>query len=39
MFYTADMSNQQLIDHGNRMMDETDQTIDRAKKVLIEFSH
>lgn len=30
---TADMSNQQLVDHGNHMMDETDQAIDRAKKV------
>lgn len=27
------MSNQQLIDSGNRMMDETDQAIERSKKV------
>lgn len=27
------MTNQQLVDHGNHMMDETDQAIDRAKKV------
>ncbi|XP_074579188.1 putative plant SNARE 11 [Curcuma longa] len=32
----SSMTNQQLIDHGNRMMDETDQTIDRAKKVVEE---
>ncbi|PIM98150.1 hypothetical protein CDL12_29372 [Handroanthus impetiginosus] len=30
------MTNQQLIDHGNHMMDETDQAIDRAKKVVHE---
>ncbi|XP_012829093.1 PREDICTED: novel plant SNARE 11-like [Erythranthe guttata] len=28
----SDMNNQQLMDHGNQMMDETDQAIDRAKK-------
>jgi len=27
------MTNQQLMDHGNRMMDETDQAVDRGKKV------
>ena len=27
------MTNQQLIDSGNRMMDETDQAIERGKKV------
>ncbi|KAL0296343.1 UNVERIFIED_CONTAM: putative plant SNARE 11 [Sesamum radiatum] len=32
----SNMSNQQLMDHGNRMMDETDQTIDRAKKVVLD---
>lgn len=31
--HIADMTNQQLLDHGNNMMDETDQAIDRAKKV------
>lgn len=31
----AAMSNQQLIDHGNQMMDETDQSIERSKKVYI----
>ncbi|KAG8382455.1 hypothetical protein BUALT_Bualt05G0079000 [Buddleja alternifolia] len=30
-----DMSNQQLMDHGNQMMDETDQAIDRAKKLFV----
>ncbi|GKV10757.1 hypothetical protein SLEP1_g22077 [Rubroshorea leprosula] len=30
------MTNQQLIDKGNQMMDETDQAIDRAKKVVHE---
>nr|GMD94207.1 novel plant SNARE 11 [Ipomoea batatas] len=30
------MTNQQLMDHGNRMMDETDQAIDRAQKVVHE---
>ncbi|KAI8006036.1 putative plant SNARE 11 [Camellia lanceoleosa] len=28
------MTNQELIDNGNRMMDETDQAIDRSKKVV-----
>nr|GMD39237.1 novel plant SNARE 11 [Ipomoea batatas] len=32
----SNMTNQQLIDHGNRMMDDTDQAIDRAKKVVQE---
>ncbi|KAL7149995.1 hypothetical protein ABFS83_05G079000 [Erythranthe nasuta] len=32
----SDMNNQQLMDHGNQMMDETDQAIDRAKKVVHE---
>ena len=27
------MTNQQLVDSGNKMMDETDQTIERSKKV------
>lgn len=27
------MTNQQLIDNGHQMMDETDQAIDRAQKV------
>lgn len=27
------MTNQQLVDRGNHMMDETDQAIDRTKKV------
>ncbi|CAM8986976.1 hypothetical protein QQ045_006161 [Rhodiola kirilowii] len=30
----SSMTNQQLINHGNEMMDETDQAIDRAKKVV-----
>ncbi|KAF5735109.1 plant SNARE 11 [Tripterygium wilfordii] len=30
----SSMTNQQLIDDGNRTMDETDQAIDRAKKVV-----
>ena len=30
---SAAMSNQQLMDHGNKMMDETDQVIERSKKV------
>ncbi|KAL3834968.1 hypothetical protein ACJIZ3_009704 [Penstemon smallii] len=30
----SNMSNQQLVDHGNNMMDETDQAIDRAQKVV-----
>lgn len=29
----VDMTNQQLVDNGNRMMDETDQAIERSKKV------
>lgn len=33
MVYIADMTNQQLMDNGNRMMDETDQAIERSKKV------
>nr|GMD97293.1 novel plant SNARE 11 [Ipomoea batatas] len=32
----SNMTNQQLMDHGNRMMDETDQAIDRAQKVVHE---
>lgn len=28
------MTNQQLIDNGHQMMDETDQAIDRAQKVV-----
>lgn len=31
----ADMTNQQLIDSGNRMMDETDEAIERSKKVSL----
>lgn len=27
------MTNEQLVDHGNKMMDETDQIIERSKKV------
>ncbi|XP_039002387.1 novel plant SNARE 11-like isoform X2 [Hibiscus syriacus] len=30
----SSMTNQQLMDRGNQMMDETDQSIDRAKKVV-----
>ena len=30
---SAAMTNQQLVDGGNRMMDETDQAIERSKKV------
>ncbi|KAI3918590.1 hypothetical protein MKX01_041910 [Papaver californicum] len=30
----SNMSNQQLIDSGNRMMDDTDQAIERSKKVV-----
>ncbi|PIA48173.1 hypothetical protein AQUCO_01400626v1 [Aquilegia coerulea] len=30
----SSMSNQQLMDTGNRMMDETDQAIERSKKVV-----
>ncbi|KAK4400485.1 putative plant SNARE 11 [Sesamum angolense] len=36
MLLASNMSNQQLMDHGNQMMDETDQTIDRAKKVVLD---
>ncbi|XP_058086286.1 novel plant SNARE 11-like [Magnolia sinica] len=32
----SSMTNQQLIDSGNRMMDETDQAIERSKKVVHE---
>ncbi|GKU95662.1 hypothetical protein SLEP1_g8992 [Rubroshorea leprosula] len=32
----SSMTNQQLVDKGNQMMDETDQAIDRAKKVVHE---
>ncbi|XP_047976622.1 novel plant SNARE 11 [Salvia hispanica] len=32
----SNMTNQQLMDHGNNMMDETDQAIDRAQKVVHE---
>ncbi|XP_058092986.1 novel plant SNARE 11-like [Magnolia sinica] len=32
----SSMTNQQLIDGGNRMMDETDQAIERSKKVVEE---
>ncbi|XP_071920242.1 novel plant SNARE 11-like [Coffea arabica] len=32
----SSMSNQQLMDHGNKMMDETDQVIERSKKVVHE---
>ncbi|KAJ8747549.1 hypothetical protein K2173_013084 [Erythroxylum novogranatense] len=32
----SSMTNQQLMDHGNRMMDETDQAIERGKKVVQE---
>ncbi|KAB5573963.1 hypothetical protein DKX38_001157 [Salix brachista] len=31
--FTA-MTNQQIMDHGNQMMDETDQAIERGKKVV-----
>ncbi|POO03110.1 Sec [Trema orientale] len=30
----SNMTNQQLMDNGNRMMNETDQTIERSKKVV-----
>lgn len=30
----SSMTNQQLMDHGNQMMDETDQAIERSKKVV-----
>ncbi|KAK1374899.1 putative plant SNARE 11 [Heracleum sosnowskyi] len=32
----SSMSNQELVDHGHKMMDETDQTIERSKQVLAE---
>ncbi|XP_042950237.1 novel plant SNARE 11-like [Carya illinoinensis] len=32
----SSMTNQQLVDSGNRMMDETDQVIERSKKVVHE---
>ncbi|KAJ6826291.1 putative SNARE 11 [Iris pallida] len=32
----SNMNNQQLMDNGHRMMDETDQAIDRAKKTVEE---
>ncbi|GAB2273728.1 Novel plant SNARE 11, variant 2 [Dionaea muscipula] len=32
----SSMTNQQLMDHGNRMMDETDQAIERGKKIVQE---
>ncbi|CAI9095550.1 OLC1v1031533C2 [Oldenlandia corymbosa var. corymbosa] len=32
----SSMTNQQLIDNGNKMMDETDQAIERSKKVVHE---
>ncbi|GMI63948.1 novel plant snare 11 [Hibiscus trionum] len=32
----SSMTNQELMDRGNQMMDETDQAIDRAKKVVHE---
>lgn len=31
--YIAAMSNQELVDHGHKMMDETDQAIERSKQV------
>ncbi|KAG6788693.1 hypothetical protein POTOM_004770 [Populus tomentosa] len=31
---TFSMTNQQIMDHGNQMMDETDQAIERGKKVV-----
>lgn len=34
VFKFAGMTNQQLIDNGHQMMDETDQAIDRAQKVV-----
>ncbi|KAF7828501.1 putative plant SNARE 11 [Senna tora] len=34
--YNHAMTNQQLMDSGNRMMDETDQAIERGKKVVLE---
>ncbi|KAK7263362.1 hypothetical protein RJT34_30950 [Clitoria ternatea] len=32
----SSMTNEQLIDHGNQMMDETDQAIERGKRVVQE---
>ncbi|XP_061343961.1 novel plant SNARE 11-like [Gastrolobium bilobum] len=32
----SSMTNEQLIDSGNRMMDETDQAIERGKKIVLE---
>ncbi|KAI4377941.1 hypothetical protein MLD38_015493 [Melastoma candidum] len=32
----SSMTNEQLLDHGNRMMDETDQAIERSKKTVQE---
>lgn len=32
-FICAAMTNQQLIDKGNKMMDETDESIERSKQV------
>ncbi|XP_052170587.1 novel plant SNARE 11 [Diospyros lotus] len=32
----SSMTNQQLVDHGNQMMDETDEAIERSKKVVHE---
>lgn len=37
LYAFADMTNQQLIDSGNRMMDETDEAIERSKKVGLSF--
>ncbi|XP_030949365.1 novel plant SNARE 11-like [Quercus lobata] len=33
-YISAAMTNQQLVDSGNRMMDETDQAIERSKKLV-----
>lgn len=35
--YISAMTNQQLMDNGHQMMDETDQAIERSKKVGIFF--
>ncbi|KAL9231235.1 hypothetical protein vseg_006488 [Gypsophila vaccaria] len=32
----SSMTNQQLVDHGNEMMDDTDQAIERGKKIVQE---
>lgn len=32
-FFPSDMTNQQLMDQGNQLMDETDQAIARSKQV------